>query len=119
MSITTIGLGLHFVLELCALVAMIYAGFRLGDSLWMRLLLGVVMPMLAAVAWGVLRVPNDPGAAIIAVPGRLRLVLEWAIFGLAIGMLSMAGRPMLAIIFLVAVLIDYVIMTERVLRLLR
>lgn len=119
MSITTIGLGLHFVLELCALAAMIYAGFRLGDSLGMRLLLGAVIPMVAAVAWGVLRVPNDPGAAIVAVPGLLRLLLEWAIFGLAIGMLYTAGRPMLAIVFLAAVFIDYAIMRERVLRLLR
>jgi hypothetical protein len=119
MSITTIGLGLHFMLELCAFAAMIYAGFRLSDSLGMRLLLGVVAPVVAAVAWGVLRVPNDPGAAMIAVPGPLRLLLEWAIFVVAIGMLYMAGQPTLASIFLAVVLVDYVIMAERVVRLLR
>ena len=38
MSIVTLGLGLHFILELCALAAMAFAGFRLGDNLAMRLL---------------------------------------------------------------------------------
>ena len=119
MSIKTMGLGLHFVLELCALAAMIYAGFRLGNSLWLRMLLGVALPIVAAVVWGVFRVSNDPGAAIVVVPGPLRLFIEWAIFGLAIGMLYVAGRLTLAIIFLAAALIDYLIMAERVLRLLR
>ncbi len=119
MSITTFGLGLHFLLELCALAAMIFAGFRLGDALPMRLLLGVGLPLAAAVLWGVLRVPNDPGAAIIAVPGWLRLLIEWAVLGTAIAMLFAAGQPMWAALFLVAVVVDYAIMYERVLRLLR
>ncbi len=116
---TTIGLGLHFALELCALAAMVYAGFRLGDTLWMRLLLGVLLPVAAAIVWGVFRAPNDPGAALVAVPGPLRLLIEWGVFGLAIGMLYLSGQSMLAGIFLGAVLIDYLIMAERVLRLLR
>ncbi|HAJ37501.1 MAG TPA: hypothetical protein DCL15_17675 [Chloroflexi bacterium] len=119
MSITTVGLGLHFLLELCALVAMVYAGFRIGDTLLMRLLLGVVLPVVAALAWGVLRVPNDPGPAIVAVPGLLRLLIEWAVFGIAISMLFWAGQPVWAGAFLAAAVVDYVIMYERVLRLLR
>lgn len=119
MSITAVGLGLHFLLELCALVAMVYGGFRIGDTLLMRLLLGVALPVVAALAWGVLRVPNDPGPAIVAVPGLLRLLIEWAVFGIAIGMLFVAGQPVWAGVFLAAVVVDYVIMYERVLRLLR
>lgn len=118
MSITTVGLGLHFLLELCALAAMVYAGFRLGDSLPVRLLLGVVLPIVAALVWGIFRVPNDPGAAIVAVPGPLRLLIEWAVFGVAIGMLFAAGQPVWAAVFLAAVVLDYVIMNARVLRLL-
>lgn len=115
----TAGLGLHFLLELCALGAMIYAGFRIGDALPMRLLLGVVLPIAAALVWAVFRVPNDPGHALAPVPGPLRLLIEWAIFGVAIGMLFAAGQPMWAAVLLTAVVIDYVIMVERVLRLLR
>lgn len=118
MSITTVGLGLHFLLELCALAAMVYAGFRLGYSLPVRLLLGVVLPIVAALVWGVFRVPNDPGAAIIAVPGWLRLLIEWTVFGAAIAMLIAAGQPVWVALFLAAVAVDYAIMYERVLRLL-
>lgn len=118
MSITTVGLGLHFLLELCALAAMVYAGFRLGDTLPVRLLLGVVLPIAAALVWGVFRVPNDPGAAIVAVPGPLRLLIEWAVFGAAVGMLFVVGQPVWATVCLAAVAVDYVIMYERVLRLL-
>ena len=118
MPITTAGLGLHFLLELCAPTAMIFAGFCLGDALPMRLLLGVGLPLAAAVAWGVLRVPNDPGAAIVAVPGWLRLLIEWTVFGAAIAMLFAAGQPVWAALFLAAVIVDYAILYERVLRLL-
>lgn len=116
--ITTLGLGLHFVLELCALAAMVYSGFRLGDGLGMRLLLGVALPIGAAVVWGVFRVPNDPGPVMVATPGIVRLLIEWAIFSAAIWMLYAAGQPALATVFLVAAVIDYAIMYERVARLL-
>lgn len=117
MSIVTVGLGLHFILELCALAAMAFAGFRLGDNLIMRVLFGIALPVAAAAVWGIFRVPNDPGPATVAVDGRLRLLIEWAIFGLAAGMLYAAGHPMVALSFLVAVIVDYAIMYERVLRL--
>ncbi|MBE2237273.1 MAG: YrdB family protein [Caldilineaceae bacterium] len=119
MSLLAMGLGLHFILELCALAAMVFAGFRLGDSLWVRLLLGIALPVAAAAVWGIFRVPNDPGAATVAIPGPLRLLLEWTVFALAIGMLYLAGQPAWAMLFLAAVVIDYAIMHERVLRLLR
>lgn len=119
MSIVTMGLGLHFILELCALAAMVYAGFRLGDSLAMRLLLGVALPVAAAAVWGVFRVPNDPGPATVAIDGRLRLPIEWATFGLSIAMLYAAGRPGLVLAFLGTAILDYAIMYKRVLRLLR
>jgi hypothetical protein len=119
MTITTAGLGLHFLLEICMLAAMVFAGFRLGDSLPMRLVLGVALPIAAAAVWGVFRVPNDPGAAIVAVPGRLRLIIEWMLFAAAIAMLFAAGKPGWAAVFLVAAIVDYAIMYERVLHLLR
>ena len=119
MSIVTLGLGLHFILELCALAAMAFAGFRLGDNLAMRLLLGIALPVAAAAVWGIFRVPNDPGPATVAVDGRLRLLIEWAIFGLAAAMLYAAGYTTLALAFVAAALVDYAIMYERVLRLLQ
>lgn len=117
-TIKLINLGLHFLLELCGLAALIYWGFHTGEGL-MKIILGVVVPLLAAVAWGTFRVPNDPGKAPVAVRGPVRLLLEAAYFGLAVAALSSAGQPTLAALFGIAVAIDYAIMYERVIWLLK
>ncbi len=115
MSAATLGLGLHFVLELLALTALVSWGFQMGDHLLARLALGVGLPVLAAVIWAVLRVPNDPGPALIPVPGPLRLGIEWAILGAAAWVLAATGARGLAVGFLIAVVIDYLLMAPRVL----
>jgi hypothetical protein len=117
-SIKVIGLGLHFLLELCGLAALIYWGFNTGEGL-MKIVLGVGVPLLAAVMWGTFRVPNDPGKAPIAVRGPVRLLLEVIFFGSAVLALSSAGQPTLAALLGITVVIDYAIMYERVLWLLK
>ncbi|MFQ6227417.1 DUF2568 domain-containing protein [Nocardia sp. NPDC002869] len=42
----------------------------------------VLLPVIAATAWGVIAVPDDPsrsGAAPVAVPGAIRLLVEFAV----------------------------------------
>ncbi len=73
--IKLINLGLHFLLELCGLAALIYWGFQAAEGL-MKIVLGVLLPLLAAAAWGTFKVPNDPGKAPVAVRGPVRLLLE-------------------------------------------
>lgn len=114
----TIGLGLHFILEICALLAVAYWGWQSNDDLFPRLLLGVGVPVALAAIWGIFRVPNDPGPARVAVSGPVRLVIEWAILGFAVWCLFSAGLPTLGWVMLAAVVIDYVIMARRVLWLL-
>ncbi|MEX2373605.1 MAG: YrdB family protein, partial [Dehalococcoidia bacterium] len=72
--------GVRFLLELAALAALVAWGWDSGEAWWSRVLLGLVVPALAATAWAVFRVPNDPGSAPVAVPGPLRLLLEAAFF---------------------------------------
>ena len=117
-SIKLINLGVHFLLELCGLAALIYWGLQAGDGL-MKIVLGVVLPLLAAIAWGTFRVPHDPGKAPVAVRGPVRLLLEAIYFGLAVAALSSAGQPTLAALLGIVVVIDYVIMYERVIWLLK
>ncbi len=112
------GLGLHFLLELAALAGLAYWGFRTHSTWGLKILLGIGLPVLAAAAWGIFRVPNDPGQAVVAIPGLLRLLLEWAVLGGAALALYAAGRHTLAWIFLAAVVVDYMIMWERVVSLL-
>jgi hypothetical protein len=86
------------------LAALIYWGFHNSVGL-MKIVLGVMMPLLAAVAWGTFRVPNDPGNAPVAVRGPVRLLLEAAFFGLAVVALSSAGQQTLAALLGIAVVI--------------
>jgi len=106
-------LALHFLLELCALAALSYWGFQTGGGWLVKIVLGIGVPLLVAFAWGTFRVPDDPGRAPVSVPGPLRLLLELAVFSLAIVDLVAAGRSTLAWIFGLAVLINYALMYDR------
>ncbi len=83
-------LGLRFLLELIALGALGYWGFRTGQSALLRWVLGLGTPLLAAVVWGNFIAPKAP----FQVPG-----LDLLVFGLAAAGLYAAGRAELAAIY--------------------
>ena len=85
-------LALRFLLELCALAALCYWGFKTGTGTISRVLLGIGAPLVAAVLWGTIVAPGAP----VSVPGALRLLVELAVFGSAAAALYSAGRPGLA-----------------------
>lgn len=88
---------LRFVLELAALAAIGYWGWveHAGLARW---LWAIGLPVVAAAAWGIFRVPGDPGDAPVAVPGAVRLLLEVVFFGSAVWLLVLAGRPAWALV---------------------
>jgi hypothetical protein len=108
------GLILHFLLELAALILISIWGFRAGSARWQQILLGILPPLMLAVAWAILRVPNDPGNAIVAISGPARLGLELAILGGAAAGLYAAGHPRWGVAFAAAIIFDYILMFERV-----
>src|ERR687890_101899 len=83
-----INLVLRFVLEVCALAALAYGGWHVPGPLWSRLVLAVLLPLVAAVAWGRWVAPK----ASHPVPDPLRLVPEWCVFGGAAIALAAANR---------------------------
>lgn len=85
-------LALRFLLELCALGALAYWGFKTGRGPVAKAGLGLGAPLVAAVVWGTFVAPAAP----VAAPGALRFVLELAVFGSAVVALYFAGRPTLA-----------------------
>ena len=119
MSNHPLNLVLRFALEIAGLIAMGYWGFRTGQGAFMRFLLGSGVPLLAAVLWGVFRVPDDPGSAPVAVPGVLRLILELAFFGFAVWALNDAGARTLGWALGLVVLAHYLISYDRVAWLIR
>jgi hypothetical protein len=110
-----INLGLHFFLELLAFVAIGYWGFKSYSTLILRVLFGIGLPLILAIIWGVFRVPNEPGPAIVAIPGWLRIGLEWSVFSLAIWCLANNGQSRLAWIFALLVVTNYGFMFDWVL----
>lgn len=85
-------LVLRFLLELCALAALCYWGFKTGTGPISKAVLGIGVPLAAAVLWGTFVAPAAP----VSVPGALRLLLELAVFGGAAAALYSTERPGLA-----------------------
>ena len=110
-------LALRFFLELAALVALGSYGFetRHGAARW---LLGLGIPLVAAMIWGTFRVPNNPGPAPVAIPGWLRLILELCFFAGSVALLALAGHPREATVLGGVIAVHYAISLERVWRLL-
>jgi hypothetical protein len=85
MSQNPLNLALRFLLEILALVALgAWARAQFPGALGFILM--ILIPLLAATAWGIFNVKGDPsrsGKAPVPVPGIVRLLLELAFFGSA------------------------------------
>jgi hypothetical protein len=99
-------LALRFLLELCALVALGYWGFKTGSGEITKLALGIGVPLVAAVVWGVFVAPRAP----VALPGFMVLLLQVFVFGSAAAGLAATGHRALALGFAVVVVINAILM---------
>jgi hypothetical protein len=100
-----------FLLELCALVALSWAGFAVQAPLGVRIAFGVGLPLVAAVAWGLFAAPRAKykvapgvvttvkvlvyGAATLAIfaLGHERLALAYPLAVAAVTGLIRTGKP--------------------------
>jgi hypothetical protein len=119
MSQNPINLSIRFALEILALVALGAWG-RAQFQGGLGIALMILIPLLAAAAWGIFNVKGDPsrsGKAPVPVPGIVRLALEllffisaaWALFTL---------NPTYGWIFGLVVLVHYIFSYDRILWLL-
>ncbi len=112
-----INLAIRFVLEIAGLVALGWMGWHYGKGIY-RYVLAIGIPLVAAVLWGTFAVPDDPsrsGAAIVQVPGIIRLILEMAFFAAATWSLFAAGATTYGWIYGIVVLVHYVVSYDRIL----
>jgi uncharacterized protein DUF2568 len=82
-------LGLRFLLELCLLAALAYVGLQLN------VVLSVVLPVAAAVVWGLFVAPR----ARFPLSLRPWVATQIVLFGGAVAGLIAVGSPVLGIIF--------------------
>jgi hypothetical protein len=116
MSNNPVNLAFRFLLEITALVSIGYWGWRQASGAPGYALAGGA-PLLAAVVWGILRVPGDAsasGEAPVAVPGIVRLGIEVALFGFAVWGLLSEGATALGWAFGAAVLLHYLVSYDRI-----
>ena len=114
-------LAIRFFLELMALVAMGFWGWRQGGGMT-RYVLAALVPLAAADLWGIFAVPGDPsrsGSPLVAVPGALRLGLEAAFFAFAVWALYRLGNISLARTTAAALAVHYAVSYDRLAWLIR
>jgi hypothetical protein len=95
-----LNLALRFGLELSLLAAVGYWGFRLQASWPMKILLGIGLPVLVAIAWGLFVAPK----ATYALSGPLHLGVELGLLALGAGALFASGKPTLSWVYTIAVI---------------
>lgn len=86
-----LNLTVRFLLELCMLAAVGYWGFKTQSGWLMKILLGIGMPILIAVLWGMFIAPRAT-RPLRGVPG---LILELVLFASGAAALFASGKPAL------------------------
>ncbi len=109
-------LALRFGLELGALAGLGAAAWHLtsGSIRWIAV---IVVPVLAAIIWGVFNVLDDPsrsGEAPVEVAGWVRLSIELVILGGGAAGFYIAGQHNIAIAFAVLVVFHYATTWSRI-----
>lgn len=92
-----------FLSELAALFAYGYWGFRLDHPVGIKVLVGVRLPLLVAIGWGLFLSPK----ASYEVSAAIRFVLKVFVFGFAAAALYAVGLPSLSFVLGVCVLVAH------------
>ena len=92
-------LALAFVLELAALAALAYWGYCTGNSTFTSLLLGIGIPLVAAILWGLFAAPRAKFPNPL-----LKIAVKALVFGAAFFALIDKNQIVLAILFGVLVI---------------
>ncbi|NOV01651.1 YrdB family protein [Paenibacillus planticolens] len=95
-------LGIRFLLELCLLASLGYWGFHGDKSTLLKIVLGIGTPLVATVIWGLFLSPK----ASIPMAQPIPFILELAVFAIAIIALYSAGKPSLAVAFMLIYIVN-------------
>jgi hypothetical protein len=104
------------LLELTALVLIGLGAYRLAGGGMFGWLLGFALVLVAMVAWVTFNVPGDrsrSGNAPVAVPGVVRLIVEFDVFAAAV-FLGWFVSPTVAVVFGGLVAIHYLLSLDRI-----
>lgn len=97
-----VDLGLAFLLELAALAALAYWGYRLDASAGVRWVVALGAPLVLALTWSLIAAPT----ARRRLAPRPLLGFKLLVFTVAAALLYSTGRHALAILFEAAMLVN-------------
>ncbi len=115
-----INLALRFLLEITALISVGVWGWNKGDG-FLKFVLGIGLPLLLGVIWGVFAVPDDPsrsGQTVIATSGIIRLAIELGIFTIACVAIYHQWQQKFSYAFAIIIIFHYLISYDRIIWLL-
>jgi uncharacterized protein DUF2568 len=98
-----VNLGLAFLAEIVALAALCYWGFHIGNSTTVHIVLGIALPLAAAVLWGLFAAAAKP---MISVPVWCKILIKTLVYASATVGLFVTGHHVLAIVFAVVVIVN-------------
>lgn len=101
-TLKMLNLAVRFLLELCMLAAIAFWGFKTQSSWLMKILLGIGLPLLVAVLWGMFLAPK----AARPLHGASFLTLELILFTLGSLALFAAGKPTLGWIYIIVLIVN-------------
>jgi len=105
-TMKSVNLAFRFILEMMALVALFLFGTSLSDNLLVQLVVGIGLPVVIMVVWGLFISPK----ASRRLPDPPRLGVELGIFFIGVLAFGLAVSWILAIIFGLAVLTSVALM---------
>lgn len=114
-SVSTAALVVAFVLELAMFAALTIWGWHLGGGGFGGGLLAAAFVVIAGAVWGLCRAPGDlpHGRSRVPVPGMVRILIEFAVLGLAVYGIWTAWSRAAGETLLTAGVVHYALVWER------
>jgi hypothetical protein len=105
-TMRSLNLAFRFVLEMAVLVALFLFGVSVSESFIVQLVIGIGLPLLAMVVWGLFVAPKSARR----LPDPARLVLESAVFGSGVLAFFLSGNVLLGILLGLAAAVSITLM---------
>lgn len=101
-----INLVVRFLVEICVLIAVGYWGLKTGSGWPLKLFLGIGVPLLIAVIWGLLGSPK----ATFHLQGISLLLLEVIVFGSGVLALFLTKNNLLASVLALTLILNRILL---------
>lgn len=101
----TLNLALAFILELFMLYAIGYWGVHLKQSTVIRWVVGIGLPVVVAIIWGVFLAPKS----VIQIPHHIKLLGKFILMESAAALLYTTGKTNMTIYFAVISAINFLL----------